>query len=272
MVSARHRCQDLTIDMNQVLTAHAKLTISLRITGVRPDGYHLIDAEMVSIGLTDTITLAPGDGIEVTGPYAEGIPTDRSNLVAKVIGDRRLQITIDKRIPHGGGLGGGSTDAAAVLRALGHRLDTDGFRQAARWGADIPFCLIGGRARVRGIGDELTPLPHLDRSVTLVILPLRVSTPAVYQRWDELGGPVAPGPNDLEPAALDLVPELARWRDLIGNATGRTPILAGSGATWWVHGNHAIALADLDRQGATVIATSTVRPEADGKAAEPTTS
>ncbi len=107
---------------------------------------------------------------------------------------------------------------------------------AAAIGADVAFCLVGGRARVRGIGDIVEPLPYVDRTVTLVVPPLTVSTPAVYRAWDDLGGPTAPGPNDLEPAAIAVVPELARWRDRIGELSGERPILAGSGATWFVHG------------------------------------
>ena len=87
---------------------------------------------------------------------------------------------------------------------------------------------------------------------------MRVSTPAAYRAWDELGGPTAPGPNDLEPAAIAVAPELASWRDRIGDATGRAPILAGSGATWFVHGEHSNALAALGNEGAEIIAARTV--------------
>jgi 4-diphosphocytidyl-2-C-methyl-D-erythritol kinase len=243
------------------LTAPAKLTLSLRIVGVRDDGYHLIDAEMVTLDLHDVVTIDPtGDGVTVTGRYAAGVPTDRRNLAVRALGDRRAGITIDKRIPHGGGLGGGSSDAAAVLRWAGHAdhpIDPDALANAALLGADVAFCLLGGRARVRGIGEVVEPLPHLDRHVTLVIPPLRVSTPAAYRAWDELGGPTAPGPNDLEPAALSIEPELARWRERIGDATGREPVLAGSGATWFVHGEHGNALAALGNEGAEIIAART---------------
>ncbi|MBO0730542.1 MAG: 4-(cytidine 5'-diphospho)-2-C-methyl-D-erythritol kinase, partial [Acidimicrobiaceae bacterium] len=123
-------------------------------------------------------------------------------------------------------------DAAAVLRWAGC---TD-LAVAASIGADVPFCLVGGRARVRGIGEQVDPLPFEDQVFTLLTPPLRVSTPAVYRAWDELGGPLASGPNDLEPAALRVVPELATWRDRLGEATGTQPVLAGSGSTWWVRG------------------------------------
>ena len=116
--------------------APAKLTLSLRITGVRDDGYHLIDAEMVSLDWSDTLTITPGgDGLTADGPYATGMPLDHTNLAAKALQlvDRRAAIHLHKRIPHGGGLGGGSSDAAAVLRWAGH---TD-LVAASRLGADV---------------------------------------------------------------------------------------------------------------------------------------
>jgi 4-diphosphocytidyl-2-C-methyl-D-erythritol kinase len=239
------------------LVAPAKLTLSLRITGRREDGYHLIDAEMVSLDLHDTVVIDPQRvGLSVGGQYATGVPLDGSNLVARALAlvDRRAHVTIDKRIPPGGGLGGGSSDAAAVLRWGGV---TDP-AVAAGIGADVAFCLVGGRAQVRGIGDIVEPLPYVERTVTLVVPPLAVSTPAAYRAWDDLGGPRAPGPNDLEPAAIAVAPELARWRDRIGDLSGAQPVLAGSGATWFVHGQHDDALAELNDDGAMVVAARTV--------------
>ena len=129
---------------------------------------------------------------------------------------------------------------------------------AARLGADIPFCLVGGRARVTGIGEFVEPLPHLDVVVTLVIPPLAVSTPAAYRAWDDLGGPTGSGRNDLEPAALVVEPRLGRWRDLIAERIGMAPTLAGSGATWFAEGEHGNALAELVDEGATVVVARTV--------------
>jgi 4-diphosphocytidyl-2-C-methyl-D-erythritol kinase len=245
------------------LAAHAKLTLSLRITGVRDDGLHLVDAEMVTISLADIVTIDPRGGGTTTasGPYAEDVPLDADNLVARALRLARrgpTDVHLEKRIPHGGGLGGGSADAAAVLRWAGWTGTTEQLEQAARLGADIAFCLVGGRARVRGIGEVVEPLTYVDRTITLVVPPLRVSTPAAYRAWDDLGGPTAPGPNDLEPAAIAVAPALARWRDRIGDATGRTPVLAGSGATWFVHGEHSNALVALGNEGAEIIAARTV--------------
>ena len=214
------------------VVAPAKLTVSLRITGVRDDGYHLIDAEMVSLDLADTLTFAEGDGLDVVGA---DVPTGGSNLVhrALALAGRRAHVRIDKRIPPGAGLGGGSADAAAVMRWAG----VDDLPLAAQLGADVPFCLRGGRARVSGIGEVLEPLPFEPRTYTLLLPPFGCSTVAVYRRWDELGGPTGPGANDLEQAALAVEPRLAAWRDRLGDATGHTPCLAGSGSTWFVEGD-----------------------------------
>jgi len=224
-----------------VVAAPAKLTLSLRILGVRPDGYHLIDAEMVSLDLADTLEFAPGDSLEVVPPgRGTGglpVPTGDDNLVRRALASvgRRAAVRLVKRIPAGGGLGGGSADAAAVLRWAG----CADLAVAAALGADVPFCLVGGRAQVSGIGETITPLPFQPvegRPYTLVTPPFGVSSAAVYQRWDELGGPRSDGVNDLESAAVALEPELAKWRDRLGDLTGQTPVLAGSGSTWFVAG------------------------------------
>jgi 4-diphosphocytidyl-2-C-methyl-D-erythritol kinase len=215
--------------------APAKLTVSLRVTGVRPDGYHLIDAEMVSLDLADELTFADGDGLTVVGATGLPVPADDDNLVRQALRavGRTAQVTLTKRIPAGAGLGGGSADAAAVLRWAGC---TD-VTLAASLGADVPFCVWGGRARVTGIGDVLEALSPVERTFTLLTPPFGVATPAVYRAWDALGGPRADGPNDLEPAALAVEPHLARYRDELGGATGQTPVLAGSGSTWFVEGS-----------------------------------
>jgi 4-diphosphocytidyl-2-C-methyl-D-erythritol kinase len=246
-----------------VVLAPAKLTLSLRVTGVRADGYHLLDAEMVSLDLADELTFSEGSGFEIVdaGPGADvssvptppaagdgglkpgvpaapglppGVPAGDDNLVRRALRavGREAHIRLVKRIPAGGGLGGGSADAAAVLRWAG----VADVPLAASLGADVPFCLRGGRTRVSGIGDRLDPLPFVERTFTLVTPPFGCSTVAVYRAWDALGGPTAAGPNDLEPAALSVEPGLARWRDRLGNATGQAPVLAGSGSTWYVEG------------------------------------
>jgi 4-diphosphocytidyl-2-C-methyl-D-erythritol kinase len=236
-----------------VVKAPAKLTLSLRITGLRDDGYHLIDAEMVTLDWHDTLTIDPAStGLTADGPYAKGMPLDESNLVARALRlvDRTAAVHVLKSLPHGGGVGGGSSDAAAVLRWAGY----DDVVGAAALGADVGFCLVGGRARVRGIGELVEPLPFEPIDLTLVVPPMSVSSPFVYRTWDQLGGPRSAGANDLEPAAVSAFTALARWRDRIREATGVTPTLAGSGATWFLRGHHDLDAAFPD---ALVVQTAT---------------
>lgn len=225
-----------------VVSAPAKLTLRFRITGIRDDGYHLLDAEMVTLDWHDTLTIdSSSTGLSATGPYARGMPLDDSNLVARALRHvgRTAAVHVHKALPHGGGLGGGSADAAAVLRWAGYS-DVPG---AATLGADVPFCLVGGRARVRGVGELVESLPFEPIDITLVIPPLSVSSPFVYRMWDDLGGPHGEGENDLEPAAVSAFTALARWRDRIREAAGVAPTLAGSGATWFVRGHHDLVAA-----------------------------
>lgn len=228
------------------LQAHAKLTLSLHVTGVRDDGFHLIDAEMIELHLADTLHIDPtGEGITVDGPFASGVPTTSDNLIARALRlvGRSAAVHVTKQIPNGGGLGGGSADAAAVLRWAGF----DDLAAASRLGADIPFCLVGGRARVQGIGEVVRPFASDQRvdepiDVTLVVPPLHVSTPAVYAAWDSLDQGDRHGTiNDLEAAAIVVEPRLTLWRDRIREAAGATPTLAGSGATWFLRGKYDIA-------------------------------
>ena len=213
------------------LVAPAKLTLSLRITGVREDGYHLIDAEMVTLDLADMLEIEAGRGVAIRG--GGEIDLD-DNLITRALGlvERNARVTVDKRIPPGAGLGGGSADAAAILRWAGYT-DVEG---AAVLGADVPFCLVGGRARVQGIGELIEPLEHIPRTLTLLIPPFGCSTPAVYRCWDEMGGPKGSNGNDLEPAALEVEPRLDQYRRALEQATGQTARLAGSGSSWFVEG------------------------------------
>ena len=244
------------------LIAPAKLTVSLKVTGVRADGFHLIDAEMVTLDLADQLVVDTSrTGLEIIGEFADDLAASNNtndNLVARALqlADRKAHVTVTKNIPSGGGLGGGSADAAAILRWAGF---TD-LASAAKLGADIAFCIVGGRARVSGIGEVVNPLKKIAREITLVVPPFRVSTPAVYRAFDQLTDfgktPIKhAGVNDLEPAAIKVEPRLAIWKEKIAKACGVVPTLAGSGSSWWLDGkfeNLAEQLAD-----ATVICTQT---------------
>lgn len=230
------------------LLAPAKLTTSLRVLGRRSDGMHLVRAEMVSVDLCDEIELdEQGDGLAITdevdwsglpGTAPAAVPPVGRNLVERALSlaGRQAHCVLRKRIPAGAGLGGGSSDAAAVLRWAG----VDDPLTASRLGADVPFCLRGGRARVSGIGEVVEPLGDgggTEEFFLLVTPRLHVATPEVYRAWDDLGGPSGDAGNDLEPAALSVYPGLRWWRDVLAAAAGERPRLAGSGGTWFLEGD-----------------------------------
>lgn len=240
--------------MSGLLRAPAKLTLSLRVLGLRPDGLHSIDAEMVSIDLADELTIEPSGRTElrIEGPAARGVVGGRRNLVTRALEAAGVDavVRLEKRIPAGGGLGGGSSDAAAVLRWAG----CTELSVALGLGSDVPYCVVGGRARIQGTGASVTALEFEERSFTLLTPPLHVSTPWVYGAWDDLGGPTGEGENDLEAAALVVEPGLQLWKDRLEEATGQTPRLAGSGSTWFVEG----AFHDVKAPGALVFVARTV--------------
>ncbi len=161
--------------MNSIhLHAHAKINLYLDVLGKRPDGYHNLETVFQSISLYDEVTIhRRGEGIRVFCNHPD-VPTEASNTVVRAahhllqtagIGED-LEIRIDKNIPVAAGLAGGSADAAAVLVGLNELLDLrypiEKLMQiGVKVGADIPFCLLGGTAIGRGIGDELQPLPPI---------------------------------------------------------------------------------------------------------------
>ncbi len=225
--------------MNRIV-APAKLTLSLSVTGVRPDGYHELRSEMVSLSLSDELTFTEGaSGLSVVadpGTRAESMGDDRHNLITRALDavGRQAAVHVVKRIPVGGGLGGGSTDAAAVLRWAG----CSDPAVALGLGSDVPFSVIGGRALVEGTGERVTPLEFEARRFLLLVPPFGVDTARVYRAWDELDGDRLPeeGGNALTAAALEVEPRLVRWRDALQELTGRPAMLAGSGSTWFVEG------------------------------------
>ena len=222
--------------------ARAKLTRSLRVLGRRADGYHTIESEMITLDLADELEFAEGTGLELFDAieWIGARPIDLGAVIAPgrnlvesalLLVGREARISLKKRIPPGAGLGGGSADAAAVLRWAGE----NDIEKAARLGADVPFCLWGGHASVGGIGEILEPLPMLEASFVLLVPAIGISTATVYAACDELGpSDATESSNDLEKASLAVEPRLARYRDLLRDVSSRRPQLAGSGATWFV--------------------------------------
>lgn len=245
------------------LEAPAKLNLSLRVVGRRPDGLHLLETEMVLLELADRLLLLPGaSGLRVEAQPDEEVPVDGSNLawrglLAAVGGTPDLVcLTLEKRTPAGAGLGGGSSDAAAAWR-LGRRasglseeataVDLDAL---ARLGADVPFFAARtAAASVAGIGEWITPLaaPRPDQ-VLLAHPGFRMSTAAVFAelRPGDLTPERSDG-NDLLAPALRLRPELGDLMRLVSDAGGE-PRLTGSGST-------IFALTDDDERAASIAAT-----------------
>ncbi len=228
-----------------VVTAFAKLTLSLHITGTRADGYHELDATMVSLEQpADVLIISPArhTSLTITGRFAEGVPADATNLAwraADACGEH-IKIALHKEIPSGAGLGGGSADAAAILVALRAAPAI-----AASLGADVPFCMRGGFARVRGIGDVLEPGDVPQLWVVVATPTFGCATADVYRAWDELGGP-RHEVNDLQPAAEFVQPRLIEFKRQVEAAAGAPAILAGSGSSYAVVFEH-VKDADLAR-------------------------
>jgi len=224
--------------------APAKVNLALHVTGQRDDGYHLLDSLVVFADVGDRLWFeqAPAMSLEVTGPFADGVPDDARNLVwrAAELAGQRLTIRLEKYLPHGAGIGGGSSDAAAILRAF------EAPEHAAKLGADVPVCLADAPQRMQGVGERLTPVPTIPECHLVLVNPgVNMATPAVfsaleYKENPGLGNIVNWGSqpefvgwlqnqrNDLETAAIGIAPVIA---DVL-NALSDAPVarMSGSGA------------------------------------------
>lgn len=211
--------------------AFAKLNLTLDVLGKREDGYHNIKSIMQTISIRDDVEIDVGTGKPWTLECSqEGIPTDERNLAwkaAKVYCDglkkdpNGLTIRITKRIPSGAGMGGGSADAAAVLRALnrhyGSPLSILALAElGAQVGSDVPFCVLCGTAMCEGRGELLRKLPDMPDCVFVVCKPeFSVSTPELYKKIDQVAIPKRPDHMAMESALL--AGDVAKVADLIYN-------------------------------------------------------
>lgn len=242
------------------LLAPAKVNLALHVTGRREDGYHLLDSVVVFADHGDTITLAPSVDLSltVTGPRAAGVPADRRNLIWQAAElfppGQGAAITLDKHLPHAGGIGGGSSDAAATLRGLaefwGQPLPDDA--AVLSLGADVPVCLFGKPARMSGIGEVIAPLPPLPSMWIVLVNPgVEVPTGAVFKALERADNPPLPDMpasgwpdaaaladwlcrtrNDLEPPARAQVPEIGQVIDHLNARPGcLLARMSGSGGT-----------------------------------------
>lgn len=198
--------------------AFAKLNLTLDVLGKRADGYHDLQSVMTTISIRDDVEIDVGTG----KPWSltcskEGIPCDERNLAwkaAKVfceslkIDPDGIAIRIEKRIPSGAGMGGGSADAAAVLRALNRHYDMPLSIMAlaelgAQVGSDVPFCVLCGTAMVEGRGERLRRLPDMPDCVFVVVKPeFSVSTPELYRKIDSVAIPEHPDNRAMESALM----------------------------------------------------------------------
>jgi 4-diphosphocytidyl-2-C-methyl-D-erythritol kinase len=235
--------------------AFAKVNLSLRVGALGDDGLHRIFSLAQSVDWADQMTLVPaedGDTFLIRGADLEA---GDDNLAWRAVSKMRsgsspaITLELDKAIAIAAGLGGGSADAALGL-ALGaelfRRTPGDAVAAAADLGSDVAFCLAGGTALLEGTGDQVKALAAADDfAVAIIVPPFELATPAVYRRWDELGGPTgprveashlpasvrehAPLINDLQPAAVDLVPELGDWISETTSSWGQPVAMSGSG-------------------------------------------
>ena len=228
--------------------APAKLNLTLHVTGQRADGYHLLDSLVVFLALGDVVTLSPGPlALTISGPFAAGLADDPDNLCLRAarLAGREAAIALEKNLPVASGIGGGSADAAAVLRAL----DACPARPETL-GADVPVCLLGQPARMQGLGEILTPLPALPALHVVLVNPrIGLSTPAVFKALarrdnppmppvlpdfpdtEALIGFVAACRNDLQPPALALMPRIGDCLAALERAGAALARMSGSGAT-----------------------------------------
>jgi 4-diphosphocytidyl-2-C-methyl-D-erythritol kinase len=197
--------------------APAKINLCLHVTGQRPDGYHLLDSLVVFAGVGDRISAAasPSLSLVVSGPESGTLPDDQDNLVLRAARAMGVDaaLTLWKDLPVASGIGGGSADAAATLRALtrltGRALPDP--KAVLALGADVPVCLSGRPARMQGIGERLTPLPSLPSLWVVLANPrIPVPTPAVFAA---LTGRENPSVPDLHASALRSAAALAAWLD-----------------------------------------------------------
>jgi 4-diphosphocytidyl-2-C-methyl-D-erythritol kinase len=211
------------------LPAHAKLNLDLAVLGLRPDGYHELRTRFQAISLHDLLLIEPAAVTSLEGGFPDDLVLRAQHVLERAAG-RPLpaRFRLVKRIPAGAGQGGGSTDAAAALRGLArlHRVDLDLASLAAELGADVPFLISGGAVVACGRGELLTPAAT-DAGWYAIAWPgFSISTPAVFRRWDEVGGG---GVNQLTRAAFDVEPKLAEFASMLGEGWRMT----GSGSAFF---------------------------------------
>ena len=238
--------------------AFAKVNLSLQVRSRGTDGYHPIRSIAQSVGWHDTVVVSPSDQdeVSVTGGDAPGDDTNLAWKAAVAVRNRAgagspLSVEVHKSIPMAAGLAGGSADAAAALGLAGSIFSVP-FEAVADLapsiGSDVPFCLQGGTALVTGRGENVEPMaPRRGYALAIVVPPILLETPDVYEAWDEMAVPdgtpmigprglpptlrdLAPLVNDLYAAAASLAPDLDDWRRDLASRWGRPVGMTGAGS------------------------------------------
>ena len=235
--------------------APAKINLTLHVTGRREDGYHELDSLVVFADIGDRLRLRPSDTTTLTvdGPMAAGVPADDSNLVvraSKLMG-LSADIHLEKHLPNAAGLGGGSGDAAATLKALSEMSGKPIPDGLLGLGADIPVCLHGRAARMRGVGEAITPVAGLPELHAVLVNPkLPVMTKEVFAGLERADNPAMPDTlpdvqtaasmidclaemrNDLEAPAIQAEPAVQQVFDTLSVTPGcHLARMSGSGGT-----------------------------------------
>lgn len=247
--------------------APAKINLALHVTGRRPDGFHNLESLVVFAGISDELTAVAGDGdtLSITGPFAQMLSTGQSNLVMRAVTAFRdkwpdlvphgVALKLAKNLPVAAGIGGGSADAAAALRLMASLAEAPvAFEElamiAGQLGADVPVCLYSQTCLISGVGENVRPVSSLPDLHLLLANPLvPIATADVFRRMTERDNRALPPlpedrratmlalwlsdtRNDLEPAAIALVPEVGKLRDDIARTRGCVlGRMSGSGAT-----------------------------------------
>lgn len=250
--------------MRLTLSAPAKINLTLGITGLRSDGYHLLESIMQTVSLADTLIFEKIPSGILLSCNKSHIPTDERNLCCKAAKkyfdaagiSGGIKIDLIKCIPDGAGMGGGSSDAAQVLKAMQvlYPAEVDLLEIAASLGADVPFFLEGGTVLCSGIGEVLEPLSLPQKNALFCVVtkpPEGLSTPLVYKLYDQSGASFA-SPlseelrtrlesgdpealfealyNDLELPAISQLPEIATRKEMLLSMGADAAMMTGSGS------------------------------------------
>jgi 4-diphosphocytidyl-2-C-methyl-D-erythritol kinase len=255
--------------------APAKVNLTLHITGQRDDGYHLLDSLVMFADIGDTLDFfdANTHSLTVDGPEAAGVPVDMDNSIMQAVAmlgqASNIAVLLTKNLPSAAGIGGGSADAAAALRGVIRHNDIspdwlmrppeegeftkEELEQVGQkllsLGADVPVCFFSQTARMRGIGEQIDPLPGLPQLDAVLVNPrVQVSTPDVFKRIEPKTNPGHSSPppkapralidwlaaqrNDMEDAARSLAPEIGTVLEALRNTDScHLTRMSGSGAT-----------------------------------------